>query len=87
MLGTAGKEAKQDCLVRVELKEEEGISVDLTSSVGKLFWKHIIRAATEAAEELGVKHAHIVIIDDGSFDFAIKARTKTAIKRAQGVQS
>lgn len=86
MLGIAGKNAKQDCLVKVELKEEGGVKVNLTSSVEKLFGKHMICAAMKAAEELGVKHAYIVIIDDGSFDFAIKARTKTAIKRAQGVQ-
>ena len=87
MLGIAGKKGKQDCLVKVELQEEGGLKVNLTSSVGKLFGKHMISAATEAAGELGVKHADIEIIDDGSFDFAIKARTKTAIKRAWGVKS
>ncbi|KUO72124.1 MAG: hypothetical protein APF77_00885 [Clostridia bacterium BRH_c25] len=82
MIGTAGKENKQDCLVRVEIKKEGGIEVSLKSSVGKLFGNQMKRAAAEAADELEVMHAYIEIIDDGSFDYAIKARTKTAIKRA-----
>lgn len=84
MIGTAGKESKQDCLVKVELRKEGGLEVSLTSSVGKLFGNQIRKAAVEAAEELGIKNAFIEIIDDGCFDFAIKARTKTAIKRAGG---
>lgn len=82
MIGTAGKQSKQDCLVKVELKEEGGLEISLTSSVGKLFGNQIRKAAADAAEELGIKHAFIEIIDDGCFDFGIKARTKTAIRRA-----
>lgn len=82
LFGSAGKEGKQDCVVNVNLRDNGGIEVKIKSKVNKLFDKQIERAATEAAYEMKVKNALIEVYDFNSLDFTIKARTKTAIKRA-----
>ena len=82
MFGSAGKEGKQDCVVNVNLRDNGGIEVKIKSKVNKLFGKHIETAATKAAYEMKVKNALIKVYDFNSLDFTIKARTKTAIKRA-----
>lgn len=83
MVAICGTEEDSDALISVDLKGE-GISVNVTSRNKRLFGRHIEQAAREACAELNVSNAAIEIKDFGALDFVIKARTKTAIKEAQG---
>ena len=82
MFGVAGKEARQDCFVKVNIKDSGGLNITVNSKLSKLFGRHMKIAAEEAAEEMGIENAEIEINDFSSLDFTIKARTKTAIRRA-----
>lgn len=81
-IGIAGKEGQQDCMAKVELKIQGGIKVRVNSKVAEIFGGLIEKAVVEAAGEMGIENAIIEVNDSGSLDFVIKARVKTAIKRA-----
>lgn len=83
MQGMAGKKHKQDCWVQVEILNEGGVEIRLFSTVEKLFGKQIRQSIQGVASEMGVDHARIEMIDDGCYDFAIRARVKSAINRAR----
>ncbi|MBB6215237.1 citrate lyase subunit gamma (acyl carrier protein) [Anaerosolibacter carboniphilus] len=84
MVGIAGHENAQDCLVKVTLKDEGGLNIKISSKLKKLFERYMMEAVMTAARELNVENADIEVLDLGSLDFVIKARVKTAIKRAKG---
>jgi citrate lyase subunit gamma (acyl carrier protein) len=86
MVGSAGFEKEQDCLVNVTLKNEGGLVILITSKIKVLFEKHMRKAAAEAAEESGIENAVIEVWDFGCLDFVIRARVKTAIRRAREVK-
>lgn len=84
MKGTAGREKPQDCIVTVDLERKRGIEIQLNSKMEKMFGDAIQKAIREALSEMNVKAANVKVDDFGSLDFVIKARTKTAVKRARG---
>ncbi|WP_291579668.1 citrate lyase acyl carrier protein [Clostridium sp. UBA6640] len=84
MMGIAGNEKSDDVLVKVQLDEVEGITIDIKSKIKKIFGKHMEIAVREALSELNVENAKVEVEDFGALDFVIKARVKTAIKRARG---
>ena len=84
MKGTAGREKPQDCIVTVDLERKSGIEIQLNSKMEKMFGDAIQKAIREALSEMNVKAANVKVDDFGSLDFVIKARTKTAVKRARG---
>ena len=84
MKGTAGREKPQDCIVTVDLERKSGIEIQLNSKMEKMFGDAIQKAIREALSEMNEKAANVKVDDFGSLDFVIKARTKTAVKRARG---
>ena len=48
-----------------------------------MFGSAIRESVVEEAERLGVKNADIEVFDYSSLDFVIRARMKTAVKRAE----
>mgnify|MGYP004554970161 FL=1 len=84
MKGTAGREKPQDCIVTVDLERKSGIEIQLNSKMEKMFGDAIQKAIREALSEMNVKAANVKVDDFGSLDFVIKARIKTAVKRARG---
>lgn len=84
MKGTAGREKPQDCIVTVDLERKSGIEIQLNSKMEKMFGDAIQKAIREALSEMNAKAANVKVDDFGSLDFVIKARTKTAVKRARG---
>ena len=84
MKGTAGRKKPQDCIVTVDLERKSGIEIQLNSKMEKMFGDAIQKAIREALSEMNVKAANVKVDDFGSLDFVIKARTKTAVKRARG---
>ncbi|WP_461613917.1 citrate lyase acyl carrier protein [Clostridium sp. Marseille-QA1073] len=84
MIGIAGNEKSDDVLVKVQLDEVEGIIIDIKSKIKKIFGRHMEIAVREALSELNVENAKVEVEDFGALDFVIKARVKTAVKRARG---
>ena len=83
MTGHAGLDKPQDCSVTVTLRDAGGVEIFLQSKQEKLFGGAIRSCAESCLEELGVENALVEIQDYGCLDFAIRARLKTAVRRAR----
>ena len=86
MTGHAGFDKPQDCSVTVTLRDAGGVAIFLQSKQEKLFGGAIRSCAESCLEELGVENALVEIQDYGCLDFAIRARLKTAVRRARGAE-
>ena len=82
--GKAGFNVPQDCRVTVKLRAEGGIDLKLSSKMEKMFGELIKKSAVEELEAAGIENAVVVIEDQGSLDFVIRASVKTAVRRAGG---
>ncbi len=82
MQATCGKEKNSDAVVSVKLSGT-GLKVEIQSKIQALFGKQMEIAVRDACAQLDVKDAIILVSDYGALDFIIKARTKTAIKKAR----
>lgn len=82
MIGTCGNEKASDCVVTVDLNNQ-GIEVEVVSKLRYMFGELMEKAVKEALTEINVENAKVKIEDFGALDFIIKARTKTAAKKAQ----
>jgi citrate lyase subunit gamma (acyl carrier protein) len=71
-----------DAHVSVEIGGQ-GIRVEIISKIKSLFGKHMECAVRDACADIGVENAEIIVQDFGALDFIIKARVKTALKRAR----
>lgn len=78
-----GTMESSDILITVE-PSEEGISIDLTSSVEKQFGRQIRSVIRQVLEQLDVENAAVTAVDKGALDCTIRARMETAIYRAAG---
>ena len=83
MTGHAGFEKPQDCSVTVTLLDAGGVEIRLQSRQEAMFGSTIRSCAESCLEELGVENALVEIQDYGCLDFAIRARLKTAVRRAR----
>ncbi len=73
---------KSDVKVTVDLNFS-GLEIEIVSSVKPLFESQINNAVLAVLKEENIQNAKISIVDNGALDFAIRARTKTAIQRAR----
>jgi citrate lyase subunit beta/citryl-CoA lyase len=80
--GHSGPEIRSDLHVRIELRERDGINIELESRVKPYYGDSIRRQAEEVLEALGVQHAHVQIHDEGALPFVIAARLEAAVRRA-----
>ncbi len=83
-IGQAGSLESNDLMVTVELIKQEDLTIDLESTVKEQFGKQIEKVTREVLKEMKVNGALVRIVDKGALDFAVRARLKTAIKRARG---
>ena len=79
----AGTLESSDISITIEANDN-GIEINLKSSVEKQFGKQIRRVIEETLKELGVKNALVTANDKGALDCVIKARVQTAVIRATG---
>lgn len=70
-----------DVFIRI-YPAEQGIEVNLTSSVMAQFGEQIEKVVRETLKELEVDACRLVVEDHGALDCTIKARVETAVKRA-----
>ena len=79
--GIAGTLESSDVMITVEPKES-GISIDLKSPVDVYYRDAMMKAIQEVVDESGVEAMELRAVDHGALDCTIKARVKTAIRRA-----
>lgn len=80
--GHWGKEIRSDVHVAFEVRDTGGIEISLESRVAPYYGDAILEQARSVLEELGVKHAHVAIHDEGALPFVIAARIEAAVRRA-----
>ena len=79
--GNAGTMESNDIMITVEPSDEDGVQVELTSSVYQQFGKQIIAVIRETAADYGVENALITAVDKGALDCTVRARVATALTR------
>lgn len=77
----AGTLESSDIMVTV-LPGDDGIQIDLTSSVEQYYGDSIRETITRTLQELGVTSARVEAVDHGALDCTIQARLTTAVRRA-----
>ena len=77
----AGTLESSDVLVSIE-PGENGIGLDISSSVLNQFGRQIRATVLETLERLDVQQAQVKIVDKGALDCTIKARVECAVFRS-----
>src|SRR5206468_8195378 len=77
-----GKDIRYDAHVWIEPRDRGGIDIVLESRVKPYYGDAINTQARQVLEGLGVKHAQIVIHDEGALPFVLAARIEAAVKRS-----
>ena len=80
----AGTLESSDAFVRVIPIEEEGIVIELESSVCEIYGDAIHALVLETAQAMKMNKIRLIVQDKGALDYVIKARVQTAILRACG---
>jgi len=80
--GHWGKDIRSDAHVWIEPRDRGGIDIVLESRVKPYYGDAINNQALQVLDSLGIKHAQVVIHDEGALPFVIAARIEAAIKRA-----
>src|SRR5215471_17527749 len=81
--GHHGRDIRSDLHVSLEPRDGGGLEINLDSRVAPYYGASILAQSREVLEELGVKHAHVTIHDEGALPFVIAARIETAATRAK----
>ena len=63
---------------------ENGITLDLTSSVMNQYGRQIKEIVLATLKRLGVENAAVTVIDKGALDCTLKARVECAVYRSLG---
>ena len=80
--GQRGPKIRSDCWIRIELRDEGGLAVDLTSKVAGMYGDRIEAQIHEGCRALGVDHAEVTVEDQGALPFTLAARLECAVRRA-----
>src|ERR1700745_2432371 len=80
--GHCGPEIRSDLYVRIEPLDSGGLQIELESRVNAYYGDSIRKQAEEVLEALGVRHARVLIRDEGALPFVIAARIEAAGRRA-----
>ncbi len=78
----AGSLESSDVLITVAPSEK--LSIEITSIVMNQFGQIIREVVEDVLKEAGVSNGEIIINDRGALEYALRARIKTALMRAQG---
>ena len=79
--GNKGKDIRSDCFVRISLKNDGGISIELNSKVEKLYGDSIVELSNNVLAFFGIENALVEIEDKGALPFVIAARLEATIKQ------
>lgn len=84
-IATAGSLESSDIMITIN-PSNNGISIELESSVEKQFGNQIRKVIKETLDNLGIKSASIEAVDKGALDCTIQARTIAAVYRAAAIE-
>ena len=79
----AGSLESSDVQVTIE-PGQDGISVDISSSVLRQYDRQIKKVVLETLERLDVRSANLTLVDKGALDCTIRARVESAVYRSIG---
>lgn len=79
----AGTLESSDAQVMIE-PWENGIELEVTSSVMNQYGRRIRQVVLETLERLGVEGARVTVNDKGALDCTLKARVEAAVYRCVG---
>lgn len=79
----AGSLESSDVQVTIE-PGQDGISVDISSSVLRQYGRQIKKVVLETLERLEVRSAKVTLVDKGALDCTIRARVESAVYRSVG---
>lgn len=82
----AGTLESSDIQIIIEPMENDGIEIELKSSVEKQFGKQIRKVINSTLEALEMSNVKVVATDKGALDCTIKARVQCAAFRAAGIK-
>lgn len=82
----AGTLESSDAMVTVE-PGNNGIELELTSSVMNQYGRQIKATVLETLERLKVENGKIIVVDKGALDCTLKARVECAVFRSCGESS
>lgn len=77
----AGTLESSDAMITVE-PGENGIELDISSSVMNQYGRQIKAAILETLERLDVKSGRVTVVDKGALDCTLKARVECAVFRS-----
>ena len=80
----AGTLESGDIQVQIAPNENNGLQINLESSVAFQFGEQIKKVITETLSELGITDALVQASDKGALDCTIRARVTAAAVRATG---
>jgi citrate lyase subunit gamma (acyl carrier protein) len=81
--GKAGTTEKGDVMVSVEpAAPGSGVSIELASPVKNQYGRQMTAAIRQVVDQYRLEDVAVNAADRGALDFAIRARTETAIVRA-----
>jgi citrate lyase subunit beta/citryl-CoA lyase len=80
--GQRGDGVRSDLHVAVELRDQGGIELVLSSRVEPYYGDSIRSQASTVLRALGVEHAHLEVQDQGALPYVIAARIESAVREA-----
>lgn len=80
----AGTLESGDILVQISPTEQQGVQIELQSTVAFQFGEQIKHVISETLNELGIDRALVRATDKGALDCTIRARVTAAAVRATG---
>ena len=79
--GNSGPKVRSDCEITLELKSDNGITIDLNSRVKSLYGESIKKLIVAVLNFFGINNAFVKINDSGALPFVIAARMESAVKQ------
>jgi citrate lyase subunit beta/citryl-CoA lyase len=74
----AGRDAREDLLVRLTRTPGQQTQISLDSTVERLYGRHLLALATQTARTLGLDEVRIELQDRGALDWVLQARLEAA---------
>jgi len=79
--GKRGNNVRSDCFVEIELTKSKGIKSSLQSKVNSMYGQDINDMIIMMCDFFEIKHAEILVEDNGALPFTLAARFESAYKK------